>query len=210
MEVTPISSFGAASHEEGGVEMRRIARSLMIGALALAAAGRAAAQDRCSAKGKMGEYAFDAKHCAVALYDDAKSVTLWISATPIPAEEVSNFHLSSYPKDSAPDGKARTTISLSFCPGGGKEAASPSAVKGVEFGLNHASSPMVFRNWLFELPKDKDLKFEKLSGEVKPGGKLSGRITGRRLSDQVPFSWEIDFDVKLPEKSAAAGTTCGG
>jgi hypothetical protein len=50
----------------------------------------------------------------------------------------------------------------------------------------------------------KDFKVEKLAGDVKPGGTLAGRITGRRAKT----SWALDFDVNLPSKDAAAGMTC--
>jgi hypothetical protein len=63
---------------------------------------------------------------------------------------------------------------------------------------------------VFELPKDKDvLKIEKLSGDLKPGGKLTGRITGGKLSDGLKYSWEADFDFHLPAKSAFGGVSCG-
>jgi hypothetical protein len=118
--------------------------------------------------------------------------------------------LSSYPKSRGPDNKPRTTLSLGFCPGGGKGAASPGAVKTVEFDLTDASNPMVSQTWLFELPKDKDLKFEKLSGEVKPGGKLTGRATGKKKRDDgTLYDWQIDFDVTLPARAAGGGMGCG-
>ena len=53
------------------------------------------------------------------------------------------------------------------------------------------------------------LKIEKLSGERKPGGKLTGRITGGKLSDGLKYSWEADFDLRLPAKSAFGGVSCG-
>ncbi|MEX0881109.1 MAG: hypothetical protein WEB59_08535 [Thermoanaerobaculia bacterium] len=184
-------------------------RRFLLGLIAIAVCERAAAQDKCTAKGFMAGEAFTMTHCAAAIYDDAKSVALWFSEAPIPAEEIETFHLSSYPKNRGPDNKERTMIGLSFCPGGGKEAASPAAVKTVEIGVNHASSPMISNQWLLKLPADKDLKFEKLSGDVKPGGRLAGRITLKKTSDQQVYTWEIDFDVRLPERTAAAGTTCG-
>jgi hypothetical protein len=44
-----------------------------------------------------------------------------------------------------------------------------------------------------------------MSGEVKPGGMLSGRIVGARGKT----SWSLDFDLKLPARDAAAGLSCG-
>jgi hypothetical protein len=187
--------------------MRHGTRRLFLGLLAIAVCGRAAAQDKCTAKGSMGGKSFTMTHCAAAVYDGA--VALWFSEAPIPAAEVETFHLSSYPQQRGPDNSGRTMIGLSFCPGGGKEAASPAAAKTVEMAINHATDPMLGQQWLFQLPGDKDLKFEKLSGEVKPGGKLMGRITGKKTVDQgQAYTWTIDFDVRLPERGAGAGFSC--
>jgi hypothetical protein len=77
-------------------------------------------------------------------------------------------------------------------------------------GIDVAGSPLLGRNWVFELPKEKDiLKIEKLSGELKPGGRLTGRITGGKLSDDLKYSWEADFNLHLPAKSAFGGLSCG-
>ena len=51
-------------------------------------------------------------------------------------------------------------------------------------------------------------KVEKLSGALKPGGRLAGRITGGKVSDGLKYEWQIDFDLALPAKSAAGGMTC--
>ena len=62
---------------------------------------------------------------------------------------------------------------------------------------------------MFELPRDKDvLKIEKLTGNTVPGGKLSGRITGGKVSDGLKYSWEADFDFTLPAKRAFGGVSC--
>jgi hypothetical protein len=82
-------------------------------------------------------------------------------------------------------------------------------VKSVEMSVAHASSPMLGRQWVFELPKDKELKIEKLSGKLALGGRLTGRITGAKTSDGLSYSWQADFDVRLPTKAAAAGLSCG-
>lgn len=187
--------------------MSHASRRFLLGFLAITVCGRAAAQDKCLAKGSMAGKTFTMTHCAAAIYDGA--VALWFSEAPISAEETATFHLSSYPEQRGPDNKERTMIGLSFCPGGGKEAASPAAVKVVEMQVGHASSPMLSQQWLFKLPADKNLKFEKLSGEVKPGGKISGRITGKKTLDQgEAYSWSIDLDLRLPEKTAGAGFSC--
>jgi hypothetical protein len=49
-----------------------------------------------------------------------------------------------------------------------------------------------------------DFKVEKLAGELKPGGVLAGRITGHKGKT----SFTLDFDLRLPQKDAAAGMTC--
>jgi hypothetical protein len=148
---------------------RLLTRTLLAAALVFVGA-RAQGEDRCSARGHMGGKAFALTHCAAAVFDSEKSVSLWFSEKPIPADEVTTFHISSYPKDHGPDNKPRTTLSLGFCPGGGKAAAAPGAVRTVDLNLVDASDPMLSQTWLFELPRDKELRFEKLSGEVKPAG----------------------------------------
>ena len=56
---------------------------------------------------------------------------------------------------------------------------------------------------MVEAPKD--FKVEKMAGDLKPGGTLSGKIVGNL--DKTAFSF--DFDVNLPAKDAAAGMSCG-
>ena len=51
----------------------------------------------------------------------------------------------------------------------------------------------------------KDFKVERMTGDVRPGGRLSGKVSGRR--DRTTFN--LDFDVTLPAKDAAAGLSCG-
>jgi hypothetical protein len=52
-----------------------------------------------------------------------------------------------------------------------------------------------------------DFKVEQIAGEAVPGGKLSGRITGKRASDG-PYTWDLKFDVTLPTQEAASGVAC--
>jgi hypothetical protein len=83
-------------------------------------------------------------------------------------------------------------------------------VKSIELSMSSASSVMLQRQWVFDLPKDaKELKIEKLAGTLSPGGRLSGRITGGKTSDGLKYSWEADFDLEIPAKKAAAGAGCG-
>jgi hypothetical protein len=88
--------------------------------------------------------------------------------------------------------------------------ASAAAVKSVETGINVAGAPFSSRQWVLELPKDKEiLKIEKLSGAAAPGGRLSGRIKGGKLSDGLKYSWDAAFDLTLPAKAAFGGVSCG-
>jgi hypothetical protein len=74
--------------------------------------------------------------------------------------------------------------------------------------MNDASNIMTSRQWVADLPKDKWLKIESLSGDLKAGGRLKGRITGSQKSDG-DYSFQADFDVAFPAKEAAAGPGCG-
>jgi hypothetical protein len=171
------------------------------------------AANQCSGKGVMAGLDFEIKDCAVAFYESNNSVTLWFSGTPIAVEEREKFELNSYANDFKKDssGKPRTMITVAFCPGDGKPAPSPDAVKSVEIAFKHETADFLGTQdqWVLELPKDKQLRFEKLSGELKLGGTLNGRLTGELKSDGKPFRWAIDFQMTLPEKAAAAGPGCG-
>ena len=183
--------------------------ALALGSL-LALAPPASAEDSCTVKAVLGGKPVTMKYCAAAVYEDAHSVTLWFSDAPFTAAEVEMFHLNSYAKDKDEAGKPRTMMHMAFCPGGGKPEAGPDAVRSVEMSVNHASSFMISRQWVFELPKDKEnLTFAKLAGAIDPGGKISGRAKGGKTSDGATYSWDVTFDVTLPGKSAAAGLTCG-
>jgi hypothetical protein len=183
-------------------------RRLFAAATLVAVAGAARADDKCLARGMFGGKTVALKYCEVAMYDE-KGVTLAFMEDPIAAEEVAAFQLNSYPREKDAGGKRRTMISLGFCPGGGKASPSPGAVTSVEMSIEHASSPMLGRQWVFDLPKDKELKIEELSGNLALEGKLAGRMTGAKKSDDLDYKWEIDFDVQLPKKAAAAGPGCG-
>ena len=172
-------------------------------ALLAAAASNAAAEDKCLARGKMQDLAFELKSCAVAMYDE-KGVTIWFTEKPLPAATVDMFHLNSYADLSG------TAMSIGFCPGGSKGVVDPKAVGSVEVVVEHAASPMVQQSFLFNPNKDKDLKLTKLTGELKPGGRLAGKMTMNTKLDQgQPYSVEADFDLTLPTKAAAAGPGCG-
>jgi hypothetical protein len=179
------------------------ARILALSLLAAALAGRVDAADNCSARGKMQDQSFRLDACAIAWYPGQNSVAIWFTEKPLPASTLDTFHRGSYA-----DLKG-TAMSFAFCPGGGKAKADPKAVKDVEAAVRHADNPMLQQNWLFK-PGDKGIRIEKLSGELKPGGRLAGRITVKTTLDQgQAYSWEADFDVALPSQTAAAGLSCG-
>ncbi len=170
---------------------------------ATASAARAApAANRCTGTGEIGGKRFAAKHCAVSLLSDQRSVALWFSEEPITPAEVETFAMSSS-APSSKNGKPRTLLQIMFCPGGGEVTAAPAAVKEIDFNTNHAASPLAGVQWVVEAGKD--FKVERMSGQVEPGSGLAGKITGRRGDT----SWVLDFDVALPTKDAAAGLSCG-
>ena len=181
--------------------MRHI-RILTLALVAAGVAGGASAADRCSVHGKMEKEAFQLGTCAVAFYPSQNSVAIWFTEKPLSAEALEKFEIGSYA-----DLKG-TAVSFAFCPGGGKAKADPKAARDVEAGVSHASSPMLSQSWVFS-PGDKALKIEKMSGDLKPGGRLAGRIVVRKTLDQGQvYAFEADFDVTFPKRAAAAGP-CG-
>lgn len=164
-------------------------------------AASAQAPDKCSASGTMEGEKFTAGNCAIALYGDQHSVAIWFGEDPISSAEKESFQLSSY-AESAKGGKQRTMVQIMFCPGGGSATASAAAVKSIDLNTNHARAPLAGVQWVVEAPKD--FKVERLAGEVAPGGRLTGKIVGGRGKT----TWNLEFDVTLPAKDAAAGMTC--
>lgn len=183
-------------------------KRLLVAGVALALAAPLSAADKCVAKANIGGKAVTFKHCAVAVYDNS-GFTLWFTDAPLSADELSTFQLNSDAKTTHADNRMRTMLSLAFCPGGGKATASAAAVKSVEVVANE-TTPGAWQSFVFSLPRDRaNLKIEKLSGELKAGGRLSGKITGSKKEGERSYSWDVDFDVALPEKGAAAGPGCG-
>jgi hypothetical protein len=164
-------------------------------------AASAPVKTRCSATGTMGGERFTATHCVASLYGDQHSVAIWFNEEPITPQEAENFQLSSH-ADGAKGGKQRTMVTIMFCPGGGQATASPVVIKSIDINTNHARSPLVGIQRVVEAPKD--FKVEKMAGDLKPGGTLSGKIVGKL--DKTTFNF--DFDVSLPTKDAAAGMSC--
>lgn len=186
----------------------RFSPALATSIAALLVSGATLAQDKCMVKAVIAGQAVEMTHCALAVYDD-RGATLFFSATPIGAEERSAFQMNSYAKDRDPAGKPRSMMHLMFCPGGGKPAPDAAAVKSVEMSMAHAASPMAQRQWVFELPKDKEFTFKALSGSLKPGARFAGQATGAKTSDGVKYSWDARFDLAVPATLAAAGPGCG-
>jgi hypothetical protein len=181
-------------------------RFLLFPILAVIAAG-ACAQSKCTAKGQMGGQAFNLAYCEVAFYSGSPGATIWFSSTPITPEERDFFQISSSADRFR---KGRTMVHLAFCPGGGTTAPSPKAARNVELGFNHATELNLGPQdqWVFDPAKDKQIKFETLTGELKPGGKLSGKVTGAIAAQKPPFNWDLQFDLVLPQRSAGAGPGC--
>jgi hypothetical protein len=169
---------------------------------ATAAVAIAPVKTRCSATGSMGGEKFTASHCVASLYGDQRSVAIWFNEDAITPQEAESFQTSSY-ADGAKGGKQRTMAIIMFCPGGGKETASAAAVKSIDLNTNHAKAPMAGIQRVVQAPRD--FKVEKMTGDVKPGGALSGKIAGNL--DKTTFTF--DFELNLPTRDAAAGMSCG-
>ena len=168
---------------------------------ATAAAATAPVKTGCSATGLTGGERFTATHCVASLYEDQHSVAIWFNEDTITPQEAESFQTSSYASGDK-GGKQRTMAIIMFCPGGGKETASAAAVKSIDLNTNHARSPMAGIQRVVQAPRD--FKVEKMTGEVKPGGALSGKIAGNL--DKTTFTF--DFELNLPAKDAAAGMSC--
>ncbi len=103
-------------------------------------------------------------------------MTLWFSDAPFSPKELDAFHESSATPDKTPDGKSRTLIYFAFCPGAGQPAARAAAVKSVETDINVAGSVFLGRQWVFDLPKDKEVTRVPPSSVRRQGFAGSGLI----------------------------------
>ena len=164
----------------------------------------ASAEDKCLFKGSYGGKAVALKNCAVAFFD-GKAVTIWFTEEAVAGDELDTFRISSYPKNKDAQNKTRTMFSLSFCV---PPKPSPAGVKEVSMETSHAASPMLQQSWVLDYPAEKDVKVVKLAGDPKPGGRLSGKLTGSKKEQDRQFAFDADFDVQLPQKQAAAGLSC--
>lgn len=181
-------------------------RWLIASSLLLVASG-VAAQNKCTAKGQMGGHAFNLTYCEAAYYGSSQGVTLWFSSTPITPEEREFFQMSS---SSDRFKKGRTMVQVAFCPGGGSAVPSPKTAKSVEIGFKHATEMNLGTQdqWVLDPAKDKQIKIEALTGDLKPGGKLAGKITGAIAGRKPAFDWDLQFDFVLPLRSAGGGPGC--
>ena len=182
-----------------------MARYALVVAMLTLVATTVDAQNTCAATGVMAGEAFAVSNCAVAIFPDQKSVTLWFNDSPITPREQEAFEASGY-ADSAKDGKDRTMLLVMFCPGGGQAEVAAAAIKSMDLELTHAKSAAAGTQWMVQAQRD--FKVDKISGDVNPGGKLAGHIIGSRSSDGRKYAWDLAFDVTLPAKAAAAGMTC--
>ena len=89
-------------------------------------------------------------------------------------------------------------------------APSPKTAKSVEIGFAHATvlSLGPQEQWVLEPASDKQIKIESLTGELKRGGKLAGKITGAIAGQKPAFNWDLQFDLVLPQRTAGAGPGC--
>ena len=180
-------------------------RFLVLSILAVVATA-SSAQNKCTATGQMGGQAFSLAYCEIAYYE-GQGVTIWFSSTPITAEERDFFQLSSSADRFR---KGRSMVHMAFCPGGGSAVPSPKTASNVEIGFKHATVLDLGTQdqWVFDPAKDKQIKFEALSGELKRGGRLSGKVTGAIAGHKPAFSWDLQFDLVLPQRAAGAGPGC--
>jgi hypothetical protein len=181
-------------------------RVFVVGVLVAIASG-ASAQNKCTAKGTMGGQKFELANCEVAYYGGSNGATIWFSSTPITPEERDFFQRSSSADRFK---KGRTMVQVAFCPGGGSAKPSPTTAKSVEIAFKHATVLDLGTQdqWVLEPAKDKQIKIEKLSGDLKKGGKLAGKITGAIVGHKPPFNWDLEFDLTLPQNEAGAGPGC--
>ena len=173
----------------------------------VAASAAVSAQNKCIATGQMGGQAFSLTYCEVAYYEGSQGITIWFSSTPITPEERDFFQTSSSADRFR---KARSMVQVGFCPGGGGAVLSPKAAKSVEIGFKHATvlSLGPQDQWVLEPVSDKQIKIESLTGELKRGGTLSGKITGAIAGQKPAFFWDLQFDLALPQRAAGAGPGC--
>jgi hypothetical protein len=183
------------------------ARFLCAGAMAFGAllcCQASVAANKCNASGTMAGNKFSATNCVASFYSDQNSVGLWFSESPITAQQAEDFQKSGEVLDAGE--KHLTVMVLHFCPGGGKPASNAAAVKDIELMTNYAKSNNAGVQTVLKTPQQ--FKVEKMSGELKPGGTLAGKISGNYAGSAGKTSFDADFEVTLPAKDSFGGTMC--
>jgi hypothetical protein len=164
---------------------------------------RAEAENRCSATLTRGGKKFDLRNCAVAYHSSEHSVMIWYTETPLSSGEERSFQGSAFAPERDIHGKYLTMMSLQFCPGGGSSSPAPGDLKSVKIRI-HTADTKLLAHWVVDASTGK-VTAEKMQGDLRPGGKLSGRMTGNGASWGTTYSWVADFDLRLPEESFTAG-----
>ena len=80
----------------------------------------------------------------------------------------------------------------------------PGDVKSVKVQI-HTADTKLLAHWVSDASKAREVTAEKMRGDLRPGGKLSGRMTGNGSSWGTSYFWLADFDLRLPEESSTAG-----
>ena len=182
--------------------IRRGRALALCGALVFTVAARA--ENRCSASVTRQGKRFDLRNCAVAYYSSEHSLMIWFTENPLSAGEEKSFETSAFAPERDIHGKYLTMMSLQFCPGGGSSTPDPGSLKSVRVRI-HTADTKLLAHWVADGSNDKEVKAEKLSGDLRPGGKLSGRMTGTGSAWGTSYSWAADFDLRLPQESSTAG-----
>jgi hypothetical protein len=174
-----------------------------VGSFALSAS-RAKAENRCSATVTRSGKRFDLSNCSVAYSSSEHSVMIWFTENALSSGEEKSFQGSAFAPERDIHGKYLTMMSLQFCPGGGSSTPNPGDVKSVKVRI-HTADTKLLAHWVSDASAGKDVRAEKMQGDLRPGGKLSGRMTGNASSWGTSYSWVADFDLRLPNESSTAG-----
>jgi hypothetical protein len=80
----------------------------------------------------------------------------------------------------------------------------------VETGFTHATVPSLGPRdpWVLTPAADRSIRIESRAGDLKRGGKLSGGSTGAVAGWKSPFSWDLQFELVLPERAAGGEPGC--
>ena len=178
--------------------------ALLIGGSLVLPTPPAHAENRCSASVTRGGKRFDLRNCAVAYFSSEHSVMIWFAETPLSSGEEKSFQSSAFAPERDIHGKYLTMMSLQFCPGGGSSSPAPGDLKSVKVRI-HTADTKLLAHWVSDGSAGKDVRAEKLEGDLRPGGKLSGRMTGTGSAWGTTYSWVAEFDLRLPNERSTAG-----